>query len=224
MPPYDPDLPPPVVVEPPVEEPPVVVEPPVEEPPVVVEPPVEEPPVVVEPPVEQPPVVVTPSPGTKAEKLAQIETLSCPIHNDSDKFYNYQSSQAPDRAAIFARIARCTAEAYPETPLSKQAQETMASLLGADSALREKIYDFLWYRLPYTDHFELYFGLSNLEARQIFCHGRPAANVLAGPLFTSEYARVASTEGYWDWLRDPGAQARYNEVQAIRDQLRKCLE
>jgi hypothetical protein len=125
---------------------------------------------------------------------------------------------------VFARIVRCTNEAYPETPLTPQAQGTISSLLSSDASLREHIYNFLWYRLPYTDHFELYFGLTNLEARQIFCHGRPASAVLASPLFTTEQARAMSSEhGLYYWENDPAAQRRYNLVQSYREQLRRCL-
>lgn len=208
IPPSD-ELPPPVIEEPPVEPPPVVVQPPVAEPP---------------PPVEPPPPPPVWTPGSKAEKLAQIQFLSCPISNKSDAQYGYDASDAPDRDTVFARIARCTAEAYPETPLASEAAETISTLLSPDDSLRHKFYDFLWYQPPYTDHFELYFGLDTVEARRIFCDGQDPLKVIDGPLYTTEYWQAQSQDRYWQWLWDPAAQKRWDTVQSYREQLRRCLQ
>ena len=97
---------------------------------------------------------------------------------------------------------------------------TMNKLLDAnDESMRMRFFKGLWYQPPYTDHFEMYFGLEGKEAAAVFCLGAS----ISGQLMTSEYVRVVSGDGYFQWLNDPAAQARWNEAQHLRQQLLSCL-
>lgn len=165
------------------------------------------------------PVVVQPTPvmATKAQKLSEIMTMSCPIDNASHPA-DYQS---PSREEIFKRMEGCTADVYPETSLSSTEANTINRLLDPnDQYLRQRMFERFWYQPPYTDHFENYFGLSNAEAVSFLCHG---GDVPRGPLQTSEYW-AASDGDYFGWLFDPAAQARYQQAQVVRRQLQACYD
>ncbi|GIL16578.1 MAG: hypothetical protein BroJett040_03290 [Oligoflexia bacterium] len=228
--------PPPVVVTP---EPPVVTP---EPPPVVVVP--EPPPVVVPPPAPPAPQKTTGTctkgqsvssclscdytvptvpawqPSTKAEKLAQIQYLSCPIKNAS----NSPTHTTITQLQAVSKIQACTQAIYPETSMYDSQALTIAALLGDDPYMRNKIYGGLWYQPPYTDHFEQYFGVYHADIIKVFCGGEDPATVLAGPMLTKEYYDLCYGLGQCDpsqWTS--AARTRWNTIQAIRDQLRSCM-
>jgi hypothetical protein len=143
--------------------------------------------------------------------------MSCPIPNKSYPD-NYTS---PTSVEIDQHLLACTANLYPETTMTAPQAQTMNRLLSdTDDSLRMALFHGLWYNPPYSDHFELYFGLEINEAVQVFCLG----GTISGYLFTSEYAKVASDSTlYYEWLRNPEAQARWNRAQHQRQQLMSCL-
>lgn len=165
-------------------------------------------------PVPPPP---PPVPLTKALKLAKIMKMACPIPNKS--YPDGYTSPSPNDIA--QHVLACTADLYPETSMSSAQASTMDRLLNeTDDSLRMKLFHKLWYNPPYSDHFELYFGLEIKEAASVFCLG----GEISGLLFTSEYAKVVSDTGlYDDWLRNPEAQARWRQAQTQRGQLLSCL-
>jgi len=166
------------------------------------------------------PVVQPPTPfATKAEKLAEIMTSACPIPNGS----NPPGYVSPTRDQIFKRVQGCSDLIYPETNMTASQTNTMNQLLSSDPALRQKMFERFWYQLPYSDDFELYFGLQNSEAVQLFCWGGNKS-LVSGPLQTTEYWQAEGSDQYWQWLFDPAAQARYNAAQVQRKQLQACLD
>lgn len=164
-----------------------------------------------------PPPPVVPTLSTKAQKLAKIMALSCPIGNKSYPS-DYVSPSATD---VKTRLYACTAELYPETLMTANQTSTMAAALDdSNSAMRNRLFAGLWYQPHYSDDFELYFGLTGQEAAYAFCLGRP----VAGLLITAEYAKVASDITALErWTSDPAAQARWQAAQFQRQQLLSCL-
>ncbi len=165
------------------------------------------------------------NPSTKAEKLAQMMFMSCGIQNASDPG-SYSPTQH-DIYEIRSKLQACTAEALPETPLKKDELVTINKMLDKnDASMRNKIYRGLYYRPPFTDHFETYFGVETQTIRQILCYDASSSG-LNGFDYTSEYAKACGGGGEGDscgrWERDPAAQARWNAVQNIRAQLRDCV-
>ncbi len=158
--------------------------------------------------------------SSKAQKLAQIMALSCPIRNKSDPA-NYQVP--PPYEIIKARLLACHEKVYPDSKVSGDQQQTLDRLLGPDPGMRQKIFSGLWYQPPHTDHFELYFGLESKEARRIFCYQDAG---LSGDLMTSEYAIecLNSRDNCWAWQHNPAAQNRWREAQILRTQLKSCLD
>ena len=170
-----------------------------------------------------PPVFV---PSTKAEKLAYIAFLSCGIHNKS--FPKSFCSVQPSLDQILTKVQACTAVAYPDTSLSSAAEFTLEQLLDPHhSSMREKFFSGLWYQPSATDDFETYFGVYSPDILSVLCYGANSKEVLEGFDPTTEYSHACSGGGEgsscWYWQHDQAAQARWNAVQAIRSQLRKCL-
>jgi hypothetical protein len=166
-----------------------------------------------EPPAPPP----APQLATKAQKLAKIMSLSCPIPNKSyPKGY-----VSPEANVIKSRLYACTEALYPETVMSPLQTATMNSLLDdRNASMRNRLFAGLWYQPHYSDDFELYFGLTGQEAAYAFCLGRS----ISGDLITTEYARVASDIVEYDrWKYDRAAQARWKAAQLQRRQLLSCL-
>jgi hypothetical protein len=157
-----------------------------------------------------------PAVSLKAQKLATIMTMVCPIYNKSyPKDY-----VAPTQQKVWEHILACNPDRYPETTITGKQLETIERLLNvSDDSLRQKMFKGLWYQKDFSDHFELYFGLANSEAAYVFCLDQE----ISGPLYTSEYWGVHATEQYWTWLSDPEAQKRWNAAQIQRRQLLSCL-
>lgn len=166
------------------------------------------------------PVVPPPPPviSTKAQKLAKIMSMSCQIYNKSyPKDY-----VAPTAQEIESHLLACSPALYPETVMTSSQVSTMGRLLDeANNSLRVKLFGGLWYQPPYSDDFELYFGLEGSEAASVFCMNR---GNLGGLLFTSEYAQAQTIDGGMDrWSQDPAAQARWRAAQVQRQQLLSCF-
>lgn len=154
--------------------------------------------------------------SSKAQKLARIMSMACPIYNKS-----YPSDYvSPSTDQIWQHVLACNSQVYPETNISGAQLTAIDELLNIENdSLRQKLFKGLWYQRPYSDHFELYFGLENKEAALVFCLNQS----ISGPLITSEYAAVMSSEQFWNWQNDPAAQARWNAAQVQRQQLLSCL-
>jgi hypothetical protein len=166
------------------------------------------------PAVPPPPPVVS----TKAQKLAKIMTMACQIMNKSYPA-NYS---APSEAQVQSHLLACSPVLYPETQMSSSQTSTMGRLLDtANPSLRQKMFGGLWYQPPYSDDFELYFGLEASEAASVICQNK---GTLSNTLFTSEYAQALSSEGGLDaWSNNPAAQKRWQAAQLQRQQLLSCF-
>jgi hypothetical protein len=166
-------------------------------------------------PADPPPAPVM---STKAEKLAQIMSMSCQIYNAS---YGTPYT-APTPAEIRQQLIACNPTLYPETEMTPAQTTLMNSLLNpADDKMRKRLFKGLWYQRPYTEQFALYFGLENITAAYGFCLRQP----VSGPLITDEYyyAHNGSFAEQQAWENNPAAQARWQAAQLQRSQLLSCL-
>ena len=150
--------------------------------------------------------------------------MSCPIHNESDPQFT-----APTLEQTLTLIQACSKDLYPETKdeLSKFQYTTVDKLLSeTDDSMRQKFFKGLWYKPPYTDHFEAYFGLYSYEARQMFCYGN-SNSVINGTLYTTEwYQRCGSDPNGFEcqgWLQNKKASKQFHRTQEIRKQLYDCI-
>lgn len=154
---------------------------------------------------------------TKALKLAKIMKMACPIYNRSyPKDY-----VAPSSMEIDQHLMACTSDLYPETAMTAAQAQTMDQLLNeSDDSLRRKMFEKFWYQPPYTEYFELYFGLENKEAAYVFCLDQE----ISGPLMTEEYITASLDWFHFDqWENNPAAQIRWQKAQQQRQQLLSCL-
>lgn len=234
QPPYDdnnPDIPP---VDPPPVDPPPVEPPPVEPPPPVTPPPVlPPPPPPYVPPVTPPPVLppppppfeppVTPPPAgddwdlsSKAKKLIRIMYQACQEKNRSEP----KGYVAPTRAELESRLRACTPEIYPDTVMTPAEVETIGSLLRGEKHLYKHMFSGLWYRPPYSDQIDTYFGLGVAEAVQILCYKEIPA--LTGNLLTYEMWQEWHDKFFWEWPER--VQNEFNALQHVRSGLMQCLD
>lgn len=164
-------------------------------------------------------------PSTKAEKLAYIAYMSCGIPNKS--FPRSYSPKQPSLQQILEKVQACTPEAYPETSLNPIEALTINQLIDPKNPyMRNKFFSCLWYQPPYTDHFETYFGIYSPDILNVLCYGASSKKALEGFDQTTEYVKACLATDYvtcWNWEQDKAAQARWNSVQKIRSQLRKCI-
>lgn len=163
-------------------------------------------------PVDPPPVPVI---STKAQKLARIMEMSCQIYNKSYA----KPYVVPTHDQIYEHVLACTAELYPETPVTNAQSSMLTTLLDpSNDSLRQRMFKGIWYQPPYTDDFADYFGLENRDAAYVFCLNQN----ISGPLMTMEYVNAVYGD-YEGWLRNPAAQARWEKAQTQRAQLLSCL-
>jgi hypothetical protein len=159
-------------------------------------------------------------PSSKAEKLAQIQFLSCPIVNLSDSPFKRPLTQL----MAVSMVQACSELAYPETIMSPPQSATIESLLSPDPYLRNHIYGGLWYKPPYTDQFEEYFGVYHADIRRVFCEGEDPSAVLGANAFTSEYALRCMRQGDCDVDQWPTASRNlWYATQKARRQLAACM-
>lgn len=159
---------------------------------------------------------VPPPVATKAQKLAKIMSMACQISNKSyPKDY-----VAPTADQVQEKLAACSPDLYPETPMTSSQSAAIDQLLDpADSSLRQKMFKGIWYQPPFTEYFENYFGLDNTEAVNVICmNNGPLPSTLA----TKEYLD-ALADNYDAWLANPSAQKRWQFAQMLRQQLLSCL-
>jgi hypothetical protein len=154
--------------------------------------------------------------STKAQKLAKIMTMACQIPNKS-----YPADYVPPtQAQVEKHLLACSPALYPETPMTTPQSAAIDKLLDVnDDSLRQKMFKGLWYKPPYTEYYETYFGLANNEAAYVICMDK---GTLSSILATKEYID-AQYDGGGNWANDPAAQARWNFAQMLRQQLLSCF-
>lgn len=177
------------------------------------------PPPIVRPPV--PPPVCTPSHsgaivGQKGSMLLEILERGCNTRQRNER----KGYVPPTRDELLAKLNRCGANIYVSTPFTSDKQKnTILGMMGDNPELINKMWRGLYYTPPYSDHFELYFGLEIGEAREFFCYD---GQMFGGVLRTSEFWQYAH-DRTWEWENNPEAQARDRAVQKIRSQLVGCV-
>lgn len=215
---------------------PVVVTPPVVIPPVVVV----EPPPVVTPPVaklssgdcadnsgtqllsclkcEAPPVPVVRQFSEKGLALIDGLALGCSVRNGSDPI----GYVPPTREQLVARLNRASPTLYPDSTMSTIQNSVISGLVSAtDDTMRKRIFGGLFYRPPYSDAFETYFGLSVAEARYAFCYDNPSSN------FTMSNSTSLVSKAYMDCTFGAGnckESPEYVLANVFRNQLRNTMK
>ena len=112
-----------------------------------------------------PQVVAKPQLSAKAQALLDIMFLSCNIKNKSDP-----TDVRPTQAMILNKLNQATEKNYPETKRNADTSLLIQALSNPnDDSLRQKMFSKFYYTPPYSDTFELYFGLTIGEAKSTFC-------------------------------------------------------
>lgn len=103
--------------------------------------------------------------SAKAQALVDVMYLACQIKNKSDL-----SDYRPTKEQIIEKLNRGSDELYPDTPRTSRMEQVIQGLTNtSDDSLRKKMFGGLWYKPPYSDAFETYFGLAVQEAKSTFC-------------------------------------------------------
>lgn len=114
---------------------------------------------------EVPQVKPTPQLSVKAQALVDAMFLACQIPNKSDR-----NNFRPTKEMLINKMNRGSQLLYPETARTSQMTLVIEGLTNtADSSLRQRMFGGLWYRPPFSDAFETYFGLTVQEAKSTFC-------------------------------------------------------
>lgn len=166
-----------------------------------------------------PQVVQEPQLSKKAQALLDIMTLSCPVKNKSDL-----TSYVPTRAEILKKINRASESIYPDSARTAIMETTIAGLTDVnDDSLRQYMFSGLYYRPPYSDAFETYFGIGIAEAKATFCW---YGDQMTGKI---EYPTGVQSAQYLNclYVQDPYSckeRADYIQAQTYRSQLENALK
>lgn len=166
-----------------------------------------------------PQLVQEPQLSKKAQALLDIMTLSCPIKNKSDL-----TSYLPTRAEILNKINRASESIYPDSVRTTLMEKTISGLTDPnDNTLRQYMFGGIYYRPPYSDAFETYFGIGVAEAKATFCW---YGDKMTGKI---EYATGIQSADYLNCLfnKDPFSckeRADYVQAQVYRAQLSNALK
>ena len=118
----------------------------------------------------------------KAKQLMNIMAAVCPIN----RAYYGNKYAATTIADHLAKLNRCSTALYPASTPDAGQNDVVQRLLNNDTALQNKMFTGLWYKPPYSDYFETYFGLEVGQAIQVFCE-QSVANI-SGMLVPSSTA------------------------------------
>lgn len=168
---------------------------------------------------EVPQVVQEPQLSKKAQALLDIMTLSCDIKNRSD-----QTNYRPTRAEILNKLNRASESVYPDSPRTALIEQTIAGLTDPNNnSLRQYMFGGLYYRPPYSDAFETYFGMTVPEAKATFCW---YGDKMTGRI---EYRTGVGSKEYFEctYIMDPmycRERPEYVRAQTYRAQLESALQ
>lgn len=143
----------------------------------------------------------------KGQYLLDIMTLSCQVPNGSDP-KNYK---APTRAQLLSLLNRCSPSLYKDTVASSSQQSVIDQLLSPTGELRKKMFGGLWYKPPYSDRFETFFGLEVSEVRAMLCYDQ---GIVRGTLYDIGY--------YENFSSNYHMPPEYVKGNLIRDDLKNC--
>lgn len=101
----------------------------------------------------------------KGQSLIDIMSIACSVTNKSAP----QNYVPPTKAELIARFNRLSPVFYPDSPMSSLQVLTVEGL-KTNPDLQQKMFGGLWYKPPYSDAFETYFGLEVREAVQYICY------------------------------------------------------
>ncbi len=112
-----------------------------------------------------PQVKPVPQLSVKAQALVDAMFLACQVPNGSD-LTNFR----PTKEMLVNKLNRGSQALYPDTPRTAQMELVIQGLTNTvDSSLQKRMFGGLWYRPPYSDAFETYFGVTVQEAKSTFC-------------------------------------------------------
>lgn len=150
--------------------------------------------------------------SVKAQRLLDIMTAACSIHNESDP----SGYVAPSREQLLKRLVQCNPEAYPDTTFEGTQQVTIMKLLN-DPAAQYSAFHGLYYNWAAND-FTTYFGMDIKEARYTYCWGDSSFG--AGGTYPIEYYQSLYSDNPNSYV----LPALWKKANVHRDQLRTCME
>jgi hypothetical protein len=157
-----------------------------------------------------------PSLEAKAGQLLDILEKGCSTIQNNER----EGYQPPSRQELYAKLHACSSELYPLTSYDSAQQSNTIAAMAQDQVLIDRMWTNLFYTPPFSDHFELFFGLEIREARYFFCYDE---TLFSGKLLTSEYWSYAH-DRIFEWESNSQAQARDKKIQKIRSQLISCIQ
>ncbi len=156
--------------------------------------------------------------STKAQALVDSMYLACQISNKSD-----HNAFRPTKEMIIEKLNRGSDALYPETARTSQMELVIQGLTNeSDSSLRQKMFGGLFYKPPYSDAFETYFGLTVQEAKSTFCwNGDKKTPVITDPegVYSKSYLDCTYGSSPFSCTELPA----YVTAQSYRKQLNNVL-
>jgi len=149
--------------------------------------------------------------SVKAQRLLDIMTVACSIHNGSDP----RGYVAPTRAQLLNRLIQCNPEAYPDTALVGTQQVTITKLLN-DPTAQQSAFGGLYYNWAAND-FTTYFGLDIKEARYTYCWGDSSFG--SGGTYPIEYYQNLYSDSPTPYV----LPTLWKNANTYRNQLRSCM-
>lgn len=157
--------------------------------------------------------------SVKGQALLDVMTLACGIANKSD-----HNNFRPSREMILNKLNQASETNYPDSKRTASMELVIQGLTNPnDSSLRQKMFGGLWYQPPYSDAFELYFGLTSSEAKSTFCWN---GDVMNGKItdqvgvYSKEWINCQTSGSSFPCVDTPA----YNTAQTYRSQLQASLK
>jgi len=154
----------------------------------------------------------------KGSALLEGMTMACQIPNGSDP----SGYVPPTREQLLARLNRASPTLYPDTSMTSQQVSVITGLINTtDSSMRNRLFGGLWYRPPYSDAFETYFGISTQEARYQFCYGSSNTFTMTNsiPLQSKAFMDCQFSDNAFSCRETPA----YVAANGYRNQLRNAM-
>lgn len=156
--------------------------------------------------------------SVKAQALVDSMYLACQISNKSD-----QTNFRPTKEQIIEKLNRGSDALYPDSNRTAQMELVIQGLTNAnDNSLRKKMFGGLWYKPPYSDAFETYFGLTVQEAKSTFCwNGDKKTPTFTDPtgVYSIDYLNCQYNSDPFSCKEKPA----YVTAQVYRNQLKNVL-
>ncbi|MFZ3229790.1 MAG: hypothetical protein WA160_06270 [Pseudobdellovibrio sp.] len=168
-----------------------------------------------------PQVVAKPQLSAKAQALLDITTLVCNMPSNKNL-----TNIRPTKEMILNKLNQASEINYPESVRTDTMSLIIKGLTNPnDNSVREKMFGGLFYRPPFSDEFETYFGITIAQTISTFCwNGDKMNGVVTNPdgavgLISKDYLDCQYTDQWYNCKEKPV----YITAQGFRSQLDKAL-